>query len=1045
MKKYLRSSKKMLSFLITLFGVIHFAMAQQQITVEGIVSDATTKELLPGVTVVEKGTQNATMTDADGKFRLMVGSNARLVFTHLGYEDMEVAAREHLTIQMASKAGWLDEVVVVGYGTINKRDVTGSVSKVSGEALTALPVPSFEQALQGRAAGVSVISSSGMAGASSSIKVRGVGSITAGGDPLYVIDGVIIPQNSGERVGAMNTNPLNTINPEDIESVEILKDASATAIYGSRGTNGVILITTKRGKFVKGRQKPIFDIGYRSTFSTAANKLDLLNTEEYVKLYLEGFENDRRYGVSNGVNVTPDNPNVPMLPGGFDPRVIAANGYKSTDWQDQMTQTGFGSHIDGSMTYGSEKLASYIGVSYHNDESFLKENSFNLFSARANIDYSFTKRLKGGITASYANSINNIVPVAWDGGLGKAMSTAMPYYPIYNDDGSYFVFPSGSSGSYNPVAEIEHRFQRERFNRTTSNAYLKYDFTDNLSLTADGGIDYYNRQFDAFTSRAITSNSRSTANQSEYTPLTLMGKAILDYHFQVGENQKFKVMLGSEILDNRVLTNESRNVTYKAGYEGDPFYKNSTIDPEEITDPNDYTQTQSATGRVYGFVSAFGRINYSLKDRYLVTLILRQDGSSRFGENNRFGYFPAASLGWIMSEEDFMKGSSIVNYLKLKVGYGKTGNAEIPNTAQFGILNNTSSIRYDGDSIRFIQQLPNPDLRWETTNSFDAGIEFGLLKDRINGEISAYYKRSNDLFLRASVPTSSGFRDVLINVGELWNKGIELSLNTTNIKNQNFTWTTTLNISYNQNKVLNTGGAGPDAFASAGDVRVLVGYPVGVNYLVKELRVDPENGLPVYEGIEKDEQGNIIRRFETYEYSTDYRQPLGKPWPDYIGGFINNFQYKNWDLSIVFNFVIGGNIYDDAAKFSLNSLGSWNLNKEVLNRWQNPGDETDIPRMTLNSEISNRNTSRYLYDASYLRLKSVSLGYNIPVGDIKGINKMRVALIATNLLTFTKYPGLDPEIFRDMENQQERNLSAGVTYLTPPQARTFSVQFNVGF
>ena len=327
----------------------------------------------------------------------------------------------------------------------------------------------------------------------------------------------------------------------------------------------------------------------------------------------------------------------------------------------------------------------------------------------------------------------------------------------------------------------------------------------------------------------------------------------------------------------------------------------------------------------------------------------------------------------------------------------------------------------------------------------DAGLEFGLFNDRINGSVEYYYKKTNDLFLRARLQTSSGLPDELINIGELWNKGVEFSLNTTNIKSANFTWTTNFNLAFNENEVSNTGHSGPDAFASTGDVRVLVGYPVGVNYLVKELGVDPTTGAPIYEGITKDEKGNITSRFKTFTYSTDYRQPLGKPWPDWIGGFTNNFTYKRFDMRLMFNFQIGGNIYDDSEKYQLNAIGNWNLKKDVLNRWQQPGDNSDVPRMTLDADVPNRNTTRYLHDASYLRLKDLSIGYSFKPNMIKGISKIRVAATGTNLLTWTKYPGMDPEIFRDMENEQQRNLSANVTYITPPQARTFSLSVNVEF
>lgn len=1040
MKQFFYVSRTLLTLLLV-WGLSGTLLAQR-VQVSGRVTDAETNESLIGVTVVEKTTTNGTTTDLDGNFKLTINKGAILVFSYIGYESQEIAAAENMRIRLSSKQTLLNQVVVVGYGTQNKREVTGSIYKVKGSDLTALPVPSFEAGLQGRAPGVQVTQSSGLAGAGSSIKIRGVGSITSGGDPLYVIDGVILPQNQGERIGAVNTNPLNTINPDDIESVDILKDASATAIYGSRGANGVIIITTKRARLTEGgtKAKPQFSIGYRATASSPTQLYNLLNTEEYVKLYVEAFENDKRFGVVNGAASMPDNPNVPLLYGSYDPRVLATQGYPNTDWQKQMVRVGLGHAFDASMTYGNKRLASYISLGYHNDQSYLKDNSFNLFSARVNLDYKVTDQLMVGVNASFAHSVNNLVPVSWNGGLGKAMSTALPYWPIRDTTGEYYIFPQSGNGAYNPVAEIGNRVMRERFNRTTSNAYLKYQFNTDLSLQLDGGIDSYNRQYDEFFNNVLERNPRGT--QSSISPMTLMGKAILDYNLKVKKIHKFKFMAGTEVLSNNTKKDIFRSVTFPDTVAGAPLYQNPSI-PDTLGSPNN-RKTIGLTGLQYGFFSFFGRVLYTLNDRYLVNLTLRRDASSRFGKNNKWGTFPAASVGWILTEEDFLKDSKWLNYLKIKVGYGKTGNAEIPNDAQYSrIYPDTKT--YINDSIRYLTQLPNPDLRWETTNSFDAGIEFGIFKDRINGAIDVYRKQTKDLFLNAAVQSSSGRESVLINAGELWNEGIEFSVNTSNIKTKNVSWTTNFNIAFNAGEVTNTGGAGPDAFGATGDVRVLVGYPIGVNYLVKELGVDPATGQPIYEGLEKDENGNIIRRFQTFTYSTDYRQPLGKPWPDWVGGLNNSFSYKRFDAALNFIFQIGGNIYDDSEKYQLNAIGNWNLRKDVLDRWQQPGDITDVPRMTLDADVPNRNTSRYLHDASFLRLKSLSIGYTLPSNYIKGITKIRLAITGTNLLTWTKYPGMDPEIFRDMENKQERNLAANVTYITPPQARTFSFSLNLDF
>jgi TonB-linked SusC/RagA family outer membrane protein len=1041
----------LLKALFTVAIILGFTgiLLAQKAQVNGVVTDSETRETMVGVTVLEKGTQNGTTTDINGAFRLSVQKAAVLVFSFVGYEPVEMASAEKMTVTMKTKQTLLNQVVVVGYGTQNQREVTGAIYKVKGADIKAIPVPSFEAGLQGRAPGVTVMQSSGLAGAGSAIKIRGVSSITSGGDPLYVIDGVVLPQNTGERIGAVNTNPLNTINPDDIESIDILKDASAAAIYGSRGANGVVLITTKRAKLGKSttgaKSRPVFNIGYRATTSAPTQLYNLLNTEEYVKLYVEAYENDKRFGVANGAASQGDNNTIPLLYGGFKVKDIVDGGYQTTDWQKEMTRVGMGHALDASMTYGTEKLATYFSLGYHNDESYLKENSFNLFSTRLNLDYKISKKMQAGFNTSYAHSVNSLVPVSWNGGLGKAMSTALPYWPVYDpaNPDKYYKFPQAWNGSYNPVAELSNRLMREQFDRTISNVYLSYDIIPKLTLRLEGGIDSYTRTFDEFFNNVIEEvNTRAT--QSIVKPQTLMGKALLNYDYDLNKNNKFKFMVGQEVLANSIKYNRNLSVTFPTGEAGAPFYKDPAIS-DALKASQNYSDKNEITGLQYGFVSYFGRVFYTLNNKYLVNVSIRQDASSRFGENNKWGTFPAASIGWILTEENFLKDNGIFNYLKVKVGYGKTGNAEIPNDAQYGKLITNDTKLYGGQPIRYITQLPNPDLRWETTNSFDGGVEFGIFKDRVNGSIDFYYKKTKDLFLNAAVPASTGFTSVLINVGELWNKGVEFGLTTTNMKKKDFSWTTNFNIAFNRNEVTNTGNAGPDAFGSTGDVRVLVGYPVGVNYLVKELGVDPATGKPIYEGLEKNEKGEIIRRFKTFTYSTDYRQPLGKPWPDWIGGLTNNFRYKNFDASFMFNFQLGGSIYDDSEKYQLNAIGNWNLRKDVLDRWTKPGDITDVPRMTLDADVPNRNTDRYLHDASYLRLKNMSIGYTFAANTIKGINKIRLSLVGTNLLTWTEYPGMDPEIFRDMENQMQRNLSANVTYISPPQARTFSLSVNVEF
>ncbi|MEA3477258.1 MAG: TonB-dependent receptor [Bacteroidota bacterium] len=1017
---------------------VAFILNAQDITVTGKISDAEEGEYLPGVTILEKGTVNGTVTDIDGNYTLKVPQGAILVFSFIGYAKQEIVAdKPVINIQLNPEALMLEETVVIGYGTQRKREVTGSIAKVSGNELTEIPVPSFEAGLQGKAAGVQIIQSNGMAGAGSAVRVRGPGSISAGGDPLYVVDGIPVIQNepiegtstgtqiTSTRVGGVNTNPLDFINPNDIESIEVLKDASSTAIYGSRGANGVVLITTKRGK-KGGRSKPVFDVNYKINFARPTGMYDLLSNEEYMSLYQEAYENDAIYGNGSWEY----GPYIP-LPGG----ISREDALKvNTDWQNELIRTGISQLIDFGYRQGSKRVASYIGVSYNNQNSFLKENSFDRFNARANVDIFATDKLDIGLTSMYSHTINNHVPVSWTGGLGKAQSAALPYFPIHSSStaNGYYQFPDGQNGPGNPIAQIDLDDIRTRTNRLLATLFLKYEIIKGLNLRVDGSIDYIDRDFNEYYA-AFRDVPQGRSTREYITNWNT--KAILNYLLDLRNSHVFNFMAGAELLKNSA---DGYRLTI-TGIDK-PIYQGPAMPPEyneDGTQNADYQREDFATSE-YSFVSYFGRVNYAYKNKYLATIIFRTDGSSRFGSENKFGNFPAASIGWVMTEESFLRDKRGLNFLKLKTGYGITGNAEIPNYAQYGVTNTTSPTTYNGYPIIFQTNLENPTLRWETTKTFDAGIEYGFLEDRIHGEIAYYYKQVEDLFLGVQVQSSSGWQSVLTNIGTMRNTGFEFDITSVNIQRE-LTWKTNLNFAYNDNKVLDIGNATADALSGTGDTRVIEGEPIGVNYLIPVLGIDPADGMPIYEDI----NGN-----PTKEYNLDDRRVLGKPYPDLFGGFTNYFTYKNWECSFMFNFSIGNKIYDDSEKFQYNDLG-WNLSKGALDRWQKPGDQTDVARLTLGqSDIERiRNTDEYLHDGSYLRLKSFIITYNFPKAWIKKVKMTNasVSLIGANLLTFTKFPGLDPEIFRDMENVMQKNLSPSVTYLTPPQARSISIALSFTF
>lgn len=991
-------------------------------------------EAVVGASVGVGNAANAryTTTDSKGEFNLQAAAKDSLTISLVGYEMKKVLVGQlsNFTISLIGKTESLNEVVVVGYGVQNRRDVTGSISKVDSKVFAALPVSSFDAALQGRAAGVQVIQSTGMAGAGTQIRIRGTGSITAGGEPLYVIDGIPITANSGQTIGAANTNPLASINPADIESLEILKDASSAAIYGSRGANGVILITTKRGK----KGKPQVSFTSRVSASHITRKPELLNTAEFIMLYKEAVANDFKFNPTGA-------PATKALPGGFTEADALKN---NTDWQDATTHTGVSTFNDLSVSMGSQKLRAYLGLSHARESSFLVNDVFRRSSARLNIDYNPFSFLKISGNFSYTATDQNHIPVGFDGGYGRAVSTALPYFPIYQAD-TFYRTPIGA----NALAEVYNRTRRSKNGRTFAGLNIDATIIKGLVAHVEGTLDYSDNNVYQLTTRVLSNNPVSNVNRSFLANIN--SKAFLNYDLQLKGVHRFKFLLGGEILKN-IGNSNGESATFAPGNE-DWLFNKPVLPPDSIPSPTlpgvniaNPAHTRSfGTQNEYSFLSYYGRINYTYKDRYIVTAIFRRDGSSRFGVNNKFGTFPAISAGWIITDEDFMNKVKGLSYLKLKAGYGITGNAEIGNYAQWGTTNIAATQQYVGNAFYNISALANPDLRWETTKNYDIGVEYGFLNNRITGEISYYVKDARDLFLNVRTTTSAGYGSVLGNYGKVRNKGIEFSISSKNIVRKNFTWTTDFNIARNTNRVLDIGTTSPDALGGNGDTRVITGSPIGSNYLVRTLYIDPADGAPVYEML--DANKNVAGTTKEYNAQRD-RQIIGSPYPDFFGGLDNRFTYKNFEFGFTGTFQIGGYIYDDAEKFQLNNIGEWNVKKEVLNRWQKPGDITNIPRVTLGlTNVSrSRNTTEFLHSASYFRMKVVSVGYRLPQTLLKKlhISNARIALSASNLITISKYEG-DPEVFRDAGSSQARNISPNVTYLTPPQSKNYTLSLNVNF
>ncbi len=1021
----------MRTILLSIFGFF-LALGVQAQSIKGKLTDSKSEPLI-GATVIVEGTKSGAQTDIEGQF-VINGLNPgkyRLRFQYVGmkneFKNIELAAGQNLILNVVLKAdeNQLDEAIVVGYGTQTKREITSSISKIGQKELNDLPVQSFEQAMQGKLAGVSVTQGSGLAGSPSIIRIRGISSISAGGDPLYVIDGIPMTQDysSFGNAGGANFNPLATINPNDIESIEVLKDAAATAIYGSRGANGVILITTKRAGKGKTRVTYTAQMG----FSTPSAKPRLVSRDELLNLMEEAWINDGNTGKPDfskfGINnMTWDE---------------ARNN--NTDWYNELTQVGVKHQHDITLSKGWENLSLYSSLSYNKNETFIKGNSYDKISGRINLDYQISKKLKMQLGTSFTNGDNRRVYSGWSGGYGLVMSSALPFYPIRNPDGSYFLFNNSDAGfRTNPIMMLEQFKWVTNEQRTIGNMAFDYEITENLKARVQGNYDYQHISDDQFAPQELT-----RANGSDTTSISTKNfrytnnynyLAQLSYRYKINKLNKFDIVGGFE-----------RQQSITQGYNIVERSASGFITDGRKTDNN---QKFYIVPSEWKFERFFGRINYNSKDKYFLNFAFSYDGSSRFGDNHRYGFFPSLSGAWIVNEERFLEDFKKLSLLKFRASYGRSGNSDFDPNARYGFFQANSAISYNGNPTLYPTQLENPNLRWETSWTFNTGLDFGFFNNKISGTVEFYDKRTTDVIMNLNLDPSVGFGNYYDNVGAIRNYGAEFSLRANLIRKSNFTWSVMANIARNFNEITSTGAYTEEAVSGGtNDTRVVVGMPVGTYYLVRFSHVDPATGRPVY----LDKEGN-----QTFQWSANNRVPVGSILPKAVGGFTNNFKYKNWDLSLLFVYQIGGNIYDASAKRQLGVMSFWNSRPEVADRWREPGDVAAFPRLTLDAstyglpDYWQYNTPMWLYDASFLRLRNLTVGYNLPEKWSKKakMTSTRLAFICTNLFVLTNYPGLDPEIARDGEGNinTSRNMqSQGTYYLNAPQERTYNFQIIATF
>lgn len=990
--------------------------------------------------VAIKGTTIGANTDFDGNFKLNVKAGTyKIVISFLGYKSQEKTVTvvegkdERLEIALEEDRLMLDDAVVVGYGRRQKRDVTGSVSQIKPKDIGDANVSSIENAMQGRATGIQVTAANGAAGAAIKVNVRGTNSISAGSEPLYVIDGIPMttgdfsPGNMGSR-----TNAMADIDPNDIESIDVLKDASSAAIYGARGSNGVILITTKKGN--SGKTK--FTASYKTGTIQATNVLDFLSATEHLALRDSAGKND-----SPNTDLNPSE-NFKWTRANADSLALAGG----SDWIDNVLRVGSMQEANISASGGNDKTTFYFAGSYKKEKGFLVGNDYERINGRVNIDNKASDFLDIGINFGISNSLNDRVPMGDAGGLGLAQQK-LPYMPIYNADGSYYDPES------NPLWQLENWDYKTNVFRTISKLYAELKISDNLKFRSEVGLDVLDQVEEEFKFRNIqNSNSTSYASDRRNFVSNWTTNNFFSYTKDLTEESNLNIVLG---------TSQQKSITKGVGLEGWDFSNDYLTKPGTASNINGWSWQ---TG--YAFNSVFSRAFYKLKNRYLASLSLRSDGSSRFGAENRYGWFPTASVGWILTDETFLKDVKYLSYLKLRGSYGITGNAEIGDYSYLGYY--VTNLGYNSNNGVVPANLENQELSWEKSAQTDITVDYGFLDNKISGNLTYFNKITSNMLTYVILPSSSGYNGVWRNVGKMKNNGIELSVNTKNL-NKELKWSTDFNISIIRNEVTDVNGLEPDAFESGqpGEGRVIVGYPVGQAFLVKyagvqqtetDFIVYDTNGNEVHnfdgsvmknhveqgEDVYYDVNGNLMSKSHPYFYEN--RVACGNPTPKFYGGINNSFSYKNFDFNFLVSFVYGNTIYDDPAKQQIGAFINQAQRHEIQDAYTAENTDSNVP--ALDNSYTAVNSDRFLYDASYIRLRNISIGYSLPKEKCKQfkISRLRVYASATNLLTLTKYPGWDPEVLRDVDpSSQQGNVSfAGPSYQTP-QAKTFNVGVQVEF
>jgi TonB-dependent starch-binding outer membrane protein SusC len=1002
----------LLAFCLSLFNTVLFAQGS---TVSGTVTDEA-KNPLPGVNVIQKGTTNGTTTDGTGKFSITLpGEDAVLIFSFIGYETQETAVnnRTQLAITLLPDVETLSEVVVVGYGTQRKADLTGAITSIKGESLREMPVTTVEQAIQGRLAGVQVQQTSGQPGAGISIRVRGVSSIAGGNEPLYVIDG--LPQFNDDVRGA---NGLATINPSDIESIEVLKDAAASAIYGSRGANGVVIITTRSGK--AGQPRVIFESSLG--FQQVRKKLEMMNSEQYLSFA-------KRYYTNSGLA-------IPTELEDFTPTV-------STNWQDEVFRVAPQSTSSLSISGGTDRSRFYVSAGYMDQQGIVMNSGYKRGSLRMNLDskvsdhFSVQSRLlasravQNGFSPSMGNNTRNF----GKSGIGSVL-ISLPVVPVRNPDGTYTdstPFSFNGIDVENPVALANEVLDKNTTNRVQGGIDFKIMFAKGLINTTRFGGDFYQIRRDLYFPKILTTLSSTGAELGLYDKLSVLVEDFLEYKYDLSEGSYIEAIAGASLQKERYNSVDLGG----AGFANDDLKNYNLGAANSITKP--VTDVSEST-----ILSAFGRVRLNFKEKYLFAASVRRDGASVFAANNKYGVFPSVSGGWRISEEAFMKDLTWVSNMKVRASWGQAGNPAIKpyQSLWLGRNVNTSQGAGTGLIVGLAPTLPNPNLKWETTTQLNLGFDAGARSDQYRITFDYYIKRTTDLLALVQLPPSAGVGagigsgpgQIIDNVGEVENRGWEITLGANILNSDDWVFAVDVNLSQNKNKVLKTKDnkdvpaitGGDDASGSNSIIRK--GEPLSAFFGPRFLGLD-EAGFPIHENLNGDVDGTgapVINALDN--------QIIGSPYPDLYYGINTSLKYKRFTFTTTWQGVSGASI-NNAGLFTLTNPAVPNqYNKLVVadEYYPNPSDKV-APR--------HLRSSRFMEKGDYFRLRNIRLDYSFDVTTSHAIKNLNVYFSGQNLLTFTKYSGFDPEVNSLSGNDRRQGVDLGAY----PTAKTYTIGFSVTF